>query len=191
MRSNRVSRPDYNHTWKFMDEHGLTGDDSDLEKGILEKHKRAVNAAIIATGLNSTGRPRKAPAGDAPTPGKDSNGKELCNNFKAGRCKNPSCRYSHGATPGGGGRPTGSGKGAPKGASGELGAAYTAIPNDVKARCFKAEPPICVVFAYYGRCGKSSGASCTSSRDKPLRHVCSQCEFATDPHPITNGSCPN
>ena len=78
LRSNRVSRPDYNRSWKFMDENGLIGEDSDLEKGILEKHVRAVNAAIIANDLNSTRRPPKSPAGDAPNPGKDSNGKTLC-----------------------------------------------------------------------------------------------------------------
>ena len=59
LRPNRVNRPDYNRSWKFMDEHGLLSADCDLEKGILEKRTRAVNAAIIANGLNSTGRPPK------------------------------------------------------------------------------------------------------------------------------------
>ena len=96
LRSNRVSRPDYNRSWRFMDENGLIGEDYNLEKGILEKHVRAVNAAIIANGLNSTGRPPKSPAGDAQKPGKDSNGKELCTNFKAGKCTRDNCKYSHG-----------------------------------------------------------------------------------------------
>ena len=174
-----------------MDESGLEGEDCDLEKGILEKHIRAVNAAIIANGLNSTGRPPKNPAGDAPKPGKDSSGKTLCANFKIGRCTRTNCRYSHGGEASGGGTPKGRGKGTPKGGKKDLGAAYAAIPNDFKTKCYKAEPSICVVFAYYGRCGKSSGASCTSSAGNPLRHVCSKCEFAEDPHPITNGSCPN
>ena len=69
-----------------MDEHGLLGEDWNLEKGIVEKHIRAVNAAIISNGLNPTGRPPKNPAGDAPKPGKHSYGKALCTNFKEGRC---------------------------------------------------------------------------------------------------------
>jgi hypothetical protein len=68
-----------------MDEHGLISEDSNVEKGILKKHVRAVNAAIIANGLDSTGRPPKNPEGDTPTPGKDSNGKTLCTNFKASK----------------------------------------------------------------------------------------------------------
>ena len=72
LRSNRVSRPGYNRSWKFMDEQGLIDEDCDLEKGILEKHIRAVNAAIISNGLNSTGRPPKNPAGDAPATEKSS-----------------------------------------------------------------------------------------------------------------------
>jgi hypothetical protein len=191
LRSNRVSRPDYNKSWRFMDETGLTGEDYDLEKGILEKHVRAVNAAIIANGLNSTGRPPKSPAGDAQKPGSDSNGKEICNNFKAGKCTRANCKYSHGENASKGGTPKGGGKGTPKGGGKDPGAAYNAIPNEFKTRCFKAEPPICVLFAYYRRCGKSSGASCTSSANNPLRHVCSKCEFADGPHAITNGSCPN
>jgi hypothetical protein len=86
LRSNRVSRPDYNRSWRFMDEHGLISEDSNVEKGILEKHVRDVNATIIANGLNSTGRPPKSPAGDAPKPGKDSNGKTLYTNSRAGKC---------------------------------------------------------------------------------------------------------
>ena len=73
LRSNRVSRPHYNRSWRFVDEHGLLGEDCDLERGILEKHNRAMNAAIISDGLSSTGRPPKSAAGDAPNPGNDSN----------------------------------------------------------------------------------------------------------------------
>ena len=179
-----------------MDENGLLGEDYNLEKDILEKHVRAVNAAIIANGLNSRGCPPKSPAGDAQKPGKDSNGKELCTNFKAGKCTRDNCKYSHGenTSRGGtsrGGAPKGGEKCTPKGGGRDPEAAYNAIPNEFGTRCFKAKPPICIIFAYYGRCAESSAASCTSSADKPLRHVCSKCEFADGPHAITNGSCPN
>ena len=140
--SDRVSRPDYNHSWKFMDEHGLLGEDCALEKGILEKHIRAMNAASISNGLNSTGRPPKNPtAVDAPKPDKDSNGKTLCTNFKEGRCNKANCRFSHGAKTGSDRTPKGGGKGKGKGKE-DAGAAYAAIPNEFKTRCFKADPPI-------------------------------------------------
>ena len=42
LRSDHVSRPDYNCSWKFMDDHGLIGEGCDLEKVILEKVKAMV-----------------------------------------------------------------------------------------------------------------------------------------------------
>merc|ERR1712046_123051 len=52
------------------------------------------------------------------------------------------------------------------------------------------DPPVCVGFAWYGKCNLSDGATCTK-RGQVCLHVCARCKFEYGVHPIVKGSCPH
>ena len=64
------------------------------------------------------------------------------------------------------------------------------VPKDFFNECSDQAPDVCAMFAWAGKCSKSSGDSCQSNRGHTYIHTCKVCRFEKGEHPIIRGACP-
>ena len=173
LRSMRVSAPHINVDWHLDPA-------NNHEQQLLNKYMLAVTSARVDAAISS--RPPKSvgsPGEEATKRGRRANGKggksnktaspatqHLCTDYASGSCSNRNCQLRHADD-------------------------YNAIPKHINDEIGKLKPAVCRAFAYHGRCAKSNGDACQSSRGNTLLHTCYKCLFANGRHPISNGSCPN
>jgi hypothetical protein len=98
----------------------------------------------------------------------------LCDKYQTGDChEGGKCKYEHRKKPG----------------------ASTTVARDVPGAFVTAHsaklPQICLHFAYFGKCGKSTGVSCIGKKGAVRLHTCAHCAFTKGPHAISDGTGPN
>ena len=64
------------------------------------------------------------------------------------------------------------------------------VPKDFFNECSEQAPDVCAMFAWAGKCNKSPGDSCQSSRGHKYLHTCKVCRFEKGEHQIVKGACP-
>ena len=91
------------------------------------------------------------------------------------------------------------GKGAGKGGRGGKGTTEPAprpkvtpveVPPEFFKECQSEAPDVCSMFAWAGKCSRSSGSTCESNKGHTYLHTCKKCRFEKGEHAIKLGVCP-
>ena len=91
------------------------------------------------------------------------------------------------------------GKGAGKGERGGKGTTEPAprpkvtpieVPPEFFKECQSEAPDVCSMFAWAGKCSRSSGSTCESNKGHTYLHTCKKCRFEKGEHAIKLGVCP-
>ncbi len=65
------------------------------------------------------------------------------------------------------------------------------VPQPFLALHDHKSPKICMQYAYFGTCHRSTGDECKNAINLPLLHVCALCRFKNGKHPINEGKHPS